>query len=829
MTGSCTINGSPGYGTPLSCSDQQGSLTTADRVYKFTDYDGILTESGIWKRIESIGETTPMLKGGLGVASRATATITFKDFIGDPNLDSPALTAEPALARQGTFFGKLNARQILDNKEIEIEYWEFNGFDHTKIKSHFYYITDFKRSGTDKWTLNAQDVLARANKKKATWPPEVYETLISDVTASATTIDITDNNGIGFLGWENARFVVVGDEVMTIDFATNISGGVRLNVFRATKHYVGTSVSNPIAIPPPQSEYVRTITTENTEHLAGDAVYKPVRMGDAYNPSTGARLIGSSINNNIGSLISVIMTAANVPFSQVDAEAEIDNYLPNSEVNNLFYEPRDTAEWLDEICRTYLFDIYTDVETNTAKLLTTSAWATPVRTLEENIDFDPNQTIVERADEYRFSRASIRYGKTNLTGGDEYTEFRRIQAAKDTTLEDAVYYGEEKTKILAETTLLGNTARDNELAQTSVIRFINRFGLLPQKTKLLMSEFQLMGENRASSRSALKVGDVVEIESKDNQSFDGRKSRINMQISSIKPKSKVDRTYHVEALSYLPDSTLVGQETIKVFQTRDINLYILAGSPPAAVTRTYVFDSLKIGQNLDPQSIQVGSMPSGSTVNLVFIGLSRLSAKGGDGGNGGALTVIKNGLTKIESDGLDGANGGVCFLGASGVTVNIYLQGSVTLDSVSYSLDGQLHAPGGGGGGGSSWDVEGTGSGGGGGVGIPSGIGGVGGELSGTPLTGLAVGSNGDDGTFSTGGDGGGFPVAGGDGGDYGASGANGIGQGGNSGGNGGLAGFAIQANGSTVNVYGGTNSARFTQGRANTTGGTINLLGSAT
>jgi hypothetical protein len=282
-------------------------------------------------------------------------------------------------------------------------------------------------------------------------------------------------------------------------------------------------------------------------------------------------------------------------------------------------------------------------------------------------------------------------------------------------------------------------------------------------------------------------------------------------------------------LSYLPDSTLVGQETIRVFQTRDINLYILAGSPPAAVTRTYVFEGLKIGQNLDTQSIQVGSMPSGSTVNLVFIGLSRLSAKGGDGGNGGALTVIKNGLTKIESDGLNGTNGGVCFLGKSGVTVNIYLQGSVTLDSVTYSLNGQLHAPGGGGGGGSSWDVEGTGSGGGGGVGIPSGIGGAGGELSGSPTTGLAVGSNGDDGTFSTGGDGGNFPVSGGDGGAYGASGASGIGQGGNSGGSGGLAGFAIQANGSTVNVYGGNNSARFTQGRANTTGGTINLLGSAT
>jgi hypothetical protein len=821
VTGACTINGSPGYKTPLSCSDQAGSLVTTDKVYKFTDFDGVLQESEVYKRIESISETTPELKGGLGVASRASATIIFKDFLDDPNPDAVPIVNNPSLRRQGTFFGKLNARQIMNNKKVEIEYWEFDEFlrQHTKIKSHFYYITDFKPTGSERWTLSAQDQMARANKGKTTWPPEKYESLISDISDTDTVIDITNNNGLGALTWQNARYCVIGKEVMTIEFATTITGGIRLEVIRGNA-YIGTGSSNPITVPPPQSEYVRTIISEQVEHLQGDTVYFPQRYGRAYNPSTGFELIGSSVDNKIGSLISTILNASGISSSQVQMNNEFDSYLPNSEVNNLFYEPRDTAEWLEEICKTYLLDIYTDLENDIAVLSTTSAWASPTRTLVENVDFDPYLTEAERAEAFRYSRATIRYGKTNLTGGDEYTEFRRVQAATNPTLEDDLYYGDEKTKILSQTTLLGNTARDNELAQTSVIRFINRFGLLPKRTNFVMSEPQL---------DNLKIGQVVEVETSENQGFDGKKQRSNVQITKISPKSKIDRTFNVTALSYLPDSTLVGEETIRVFQDRDINLYILAGSPPSAVTRHFIFDGLKIGQNLEPQSIKVGSMPSGSVVNLVFLNIARLSAKGGDAGNGGNLIVRKNGLDIVEADGDDGSDGGVCLFGQSGVTVNVYLQGSVTLDSISYSLNGQLHAPGGGGGGGSSFDIEGSGSGGGGGAGIPSGLGGFGGELIGSPLTGLTKGANGDDGTFSAFGDGGGFPVNGGDGGAYGQSGANGTGVSGNSGGSGGLAGYAVQANGSTVNIYGGTNSTRYTQGRANTTGGTVNLLGSAT
>lgn len=57
----------------------------------------MLNETNVYKCITAVNETTPKLKAGNGVASRATATIQLEDFVGDPNPDSPAVLANQAI------------------------------------------------------------------------------------------------------------------------------------------------------------------------------------------------------------------------------------------------------------------------------------------------------------------------------------------------------------------------------------------------------------------------------------------------------------------------------------------------------------------------------------------------------------------------------------------------------------------------------------------------------------------------------------------------------------------------------------------------------------
>ena len=800
VTSSCTINGNPGYGTPISCSDTLGSQTVVNRVYSFTDYKNPIPQSGIFKCVKSISETPPKLKGGSAVASRATASITFRDFVDDPNLDSPALVADPTIRSQGTFFGKLNKRQVIINKDVEIEYWKTDGFTHTLVKSNIYNSQGLKKLNNDEWSLSCSDILNRLSDDKARWPEEVFEELVEDITASSTTVKITNNNGIGFLGWINRRICVIGSDLMIITDAVNSATGVDLTVQRTSSIYIGDATSNPITIPPPSGTNVREIRNVPEEAKAGDSVFYPQVSGFVYDTS-GNRLVANSVLPKTPiQIIDLVCSASNVSFTD---SGQYDEYLPNSDIYTVFYESRGGMDWINEICSTYLLDVYSDLENDTVTYSATSQWATPIRDLVESRDFDYLTDKTAKAESFRYSRSVLRYGKFQLTASDEDVQFVRQSRSIDETYEIDELYGEQKTKNLGNTILLGNTDRDLELADTATIRHTNRFGAQPEEMVVMMNEKQL---------GDLKVADVVSITGQSSQGFSGEQEEKVVQISQIKPKFDVQRLYQVSMLTYTPDNTLVGSDAIYINQTQDLNLFVLAGSPPDSIERTFIFDGNQMRQGSLPQTVNIGGFTSGSTIHIVMLNGADFQAKGGDAGRGGSTTIED---TNIYGSGNDGLSGGtvISIPSTTSVTLNIYLSGNRTVQSASYNCDGNLLAPGGGGAGGGGSSSS-SGAGGGGGVGRPFGLG-----ASGGIAIGADTGSSGNNGTSLVGGTGGTFGPDGGDGGDYGAAGDNGD-DGtlpGGTGGTGGAAGSAIIDNGSTVNVYGATIGTNYVQGNGDT------------
>jgi hypothetical protein len=314
--------------------------------------------------------------------------------------------------------------------------------------------------------------------------------------------------------------------------------------------------------------------------------------------------------------------------------------------------------------------------------------------------------------------------------------------------------------------ILSNKSNNIEVADLTTVRYAQRFSNRPQTIDFEMEEDDV----------DFKIGDVLEVRALQNQDNEGNvRFGVRSQAIQITPSYNIGRTYKVKTITYNPFIGGISGSDLPVNEATDNNMFTIAGGPVSSDTFTFVFDKDFFGQDVTGQAIEIGSFPSGSTVNLVYINGSIAIGRGGDGSR------------------VSGLNGGVTLKGTSGVTVNVYLNGTTPdFGSGTYAANGKLFA-GGGGGGGDGGDGEGSFSGGGGGAGFIISSGGQGSTL----------GVNGDDGTELLGGDGG---DQSGDGGDPGFAGGNG-------GYTGGDAGNCLNLNSGTINIITNGDTSRFIQG----------------
>ena len=74
ITGACTIGGTPGFGTPLTCDE---AWSNEYKTYKFTNENAPILPGSHWRLIQSISETATELKPGDGLSSRGSLKIVF--------------------------------------------------------------------------------------------------------------------------------------------------------------------------------------------------------------------------------------------------------------------------------------------------------------------------------------------------------------------------------------------------------------------------------------------------------------------------------------------------------------------------------------------------------------------------------------------------------------------------------------------------------------------------------------------------------------------------------------------------------------------------------
>lgn len=755
VNGACTIDGNAGYGTPLTCVDQADTYTTTDYTYKFSDSNLVLDESGIFRCIKSVSETTPKLKAGNGVASRATATIQLVDFIGDPNLTSPALVANPGISKQGTFFGKLKSRNIITNKAVKVKYYKRTDTGDTLVTTHNYIATDLKQGSAGNWSLICKDVLYKADDTKSQFPKINDNSLSGSISATATTINVNGD----LSDWDaNKHVAIIGDDILMV---TSV-GTSSLTVTRNSTITLGS----------------RTIYNTPSTHDSGDEVFRGRKF----------------VNADVYDVIEAVLLDAGLTAAQIDTTgmtSELDAWLSSldSSIDCIFYEANETTGVLDDICQTFLIDIWTDTEIGKVTLKANSPWTDSVATLNDGKEIIYNTMKIDEPESLQYSRAFIQFDKRKLTANDDDVSFNRGALAFNGEYEGDLFYGEEKVKRLPKSIILSNKINNVDSAELTANRYAQRFSYRPKTFKFDVEEQNLNFD----------LADVVVIQTEDNQDYDGlKKEGDRAQVTAITPKYKDGRYYNIEATTYNPFAGgIIGGDFIVPAGT-DIKLFVIAGGPSSADTFTFIFDG-EYGQNIEAQTVAVGSFPSGSIINIVLKNDALITARGGNGGNGEDAAFGGGG-------GSAGLAGGTTLVGSTGVTVNIYLGGTFG----SHTASGRLHAAGGGGGGGRALlqsdptsDGDGGGAGGG-GAGYPVGQGGIGGAGEG----GGPDGEDGASGTRTTGGDGGvgGRSPHGGDGGDSGDNGVLGYYSAG-------TAGKALIKSGATVNIYTNGNTSRFVQG----------------
>ena len=696
ITGACTIGGSDGFGTPLTC-DQAWS--SEYKTYSFTNMDNPLVLPGLhYKQVKSINETVAELKPGKGLASRGSVSIVFNDFPGDPNIGAPGVT--PEVIAQGTFFGKANARQVMVNKTINIKLYrrEQDGsvdlVNGAQVRT--YVIDSLKNNGNGTWTMAGKDELSVANIGEKSWPIATNGFLRTDVTNVDLALPVDAQTD-----YSTAQIVRVGDEFFNVTSVTDNQGpAATLNVTR--DGVINAPVSG-----------VRLTRNEVDEHDAGDEVF----------------ICHISDDQTIDSLLYDVLTDSDVDpllIPTVDWAAEVAEWQSTTVINTLWSESQKVNDVIALILESYLMDMWFDPEDSEIKLSAISVWKQSTITLTEGNEIRAYSSKSAPQESLRTTRALVVYDKGFLARSDDTSNYKKASQFSDDSLISEPLFEKHKDRLFDNNQLLND---DSAILLTQ--RTVSRFKFTPFIHTWVTDERKLN----------FNTGDVVDINTNEVQGIDGLPDgNARAQIVSIKPEYKKDgREYKIKAMTYEPafsDNSEIALNS----PLGSVNFYLLAGAPSTAVTITFVLDGTYSFGSL---SMRAGAFPSGSKIILILANGFDGQASGGRGGNGGANAFEGiDGWIPVGGDpGQPGTDGGTVY-DAQGVDTDIYFSGATP--STNYpTADGYIRAPGAGARGGPA-NEEFGGDGSGGGAGRNPGSGGGGGIPIGPGAVNGVAGTGGD-------------------------------------------------------------------------------------
>ncbi|HHZ95028.1 MAG TPA: hypothetical protein EYN67_05595, partial [Flavobacteriales bacterium] len=356
----------------------------------------------------AIKENTTELKPGDGLSARGSLSITFNDFDKqDPNIGTAGVTT--AVKNQGTFFGKLNARQIFENKDVRLKLYRVEADGSVDLangaETRHYTANAFKlnpKSG--KWTLDCKDVIAVANLNDKSWPINTGGVLRLDIDDSVTAIPVD-----GDTDYSSAVFVRYGDEISKIvSVSNNLTPTATLNV--TTR---GGDLFAPVSA-------VLLTETSASSHSAGDEVF----ICDLSDDETGDLLLARILTDSD-------LDASLIPV--VEWAAEWAEWHSSDVINTLHTESESVNTVLNRILTGFLMDLWFSTTDNLVKLSAISVWKESTATLTEGKEINAYTINKTPKESIRASRALVVYDKRDLSFSDDTPSYKKASQFADNT------------------------------------------------------------------------------------------------------------------------------------------------------------------------------------------------------------------------------------------------------------------------------------------------------------------------------------------------------------------------------------------------------------
>jgi hypothetical protein len=331
-----------------------------------------------------------------------------------------------------------------------------------------YDVTNINPPSGGAWTINAIDPLARAERKKAQFPPATDLRLQSDINASTTTINVggleTDVNKV--MGNDGLFYGRLGSEIISYTGYTGASGIWALS--GVVRGALGTTAD---------------------EHSVDDGLQ---RVGH-YNDILYWQMVYDLLSNH------TTIPDSLIPYA-TDWTSEGESWLSTLAGTGTFTEPRAVSEICAEAMRDGMFSIWWDEREQEIEMLANRQPDGVVATLTERNALVT--TALKRTPDDRRTRVTIYYDRRDPTESlTETRNYRQQRIRIDAEAEGANFADGTVRNLIWYSPLL-RTDLNAILVQAS---FLQRYRTTPRYLDLQL----------AYKDADLAVGDVVYVESQD--------------------------------------------------------------------------------------------------------------------------------------------------------------------------------------------------------------------------------------------------------------------------------------------------------------------------
>jgi hypothetical protein len=696
----CTAPGGTGeecYNTLATCQDEP-NFAQGSRVHAFVSQD---SDPGLIGEIPCVIDVdhapAEVLPGGIG--TRASVRVTLRDFSG-PDRQDPYRDTR-VIAAAGTWWGKFRARSpyhLARRLDVEECYRASDGTIESLTRTYQVERIDGP-DASDKVTIVAKDPLKALDDDRALAPIPSQMTLTSSggITAGATTLVLSHLNdpaaptlqtlGIGSL-------IAINDEIIKLDTkGTAVTGGYE---FDATRAQLGTTAA---------------------AHAEDDAVQYVLAI-----PRSGS---GVWVGLAIEELLEDYTDVPAAYYDSADWSDEQSGPSSSAVVYARIAEPTPVRTLIRELCEQCQLSLWWDEVGRKIRLRGETAFSDVAGlVLSDDLIVEGSLDVVE-VPELQVTRAACYYAlRDHRKNLDEISNYRRLYAEQNAAAEAPERIGVQRSRRwLSRWFDLGDAA----LAELMVGRLLDRFSAITPLR--LRADLEV-----ASAGAEYELGEVIDVETRGVQGFDGRPVRRRFQITKLWPRDAGHR-YGLEALSYFPAETATITDLTITADTSNYSVATALGGPafPIEVTVTVQAGvTVDGGPQAGPAFTTQGLHPD-SVVTVVNEGTIV-----GYGGSGGTFTVL--GATKAQAT----------------ITVQSGQQGGDAIEArCALVVENNGTIAGGGGGGGASGDATNAGLPSGdvdepGTPGTASGHGGSGGAGGDPGAGGAAVGTGGSAGSAGT-------------------------------------------------------------------------------